>query len=384
MTERVDCAVIGAGVVGLAVARALALQGREVLILEAEARIGEHTSSRNSEVIHAGLYYPKGSLKARLCVTGRTALYDYCAARGVPHRRIGKLVLATTEDEVAAVRSYVDKARANGVTDLEWLTAAQIHALEPQVRAVAGFLSPSTGIVDSHALMLALLGDAQHAGATLALRAPVQRLHAGDGGITVEVGGAEPMRLACNAVVNAGGLFAPDLARRTAGLPPDRVPRAWYAKAHYFTLRGRAPFSRLVYPVATEAFLGVHVTLDLAGQVRFGPDVCWVDGVDYAFDESRAPLFYAAVRRYYHALADGALQPGYTAVRPKITGPGEPAADFLIQGPREHGVAGLVNLFGIESPGLTACLALADRVAALLPLAPARNHASAARLQGGS
>jgi L-2-hydroxyglutarate oxidase LhgO len=384
MTERVDCVVIGAGVVGLAVARALALRGREVLVVEAEDRIGCHTSSRNSEVIHAGLYYPAGSLKAQLCVAGREALYAYCASRGIGHRRIGKLVVATAPGEVEAVRGYVASAKANGVHDLAWLTAAQVHALEPELRAVAGFLSPSTGIVDSHALMLALQGEAQDHGAALALRAPVRGGRIDDAGIELDVGGAAPVSLRCRLLVNAAGLWAPARARALDGFPARHVPQAHYAKAHYLTLRGRAPFSRLVYPVANDAFLGVHVTLDLAGQVRFGPDVTWVDGVDYRFDEARAPLFYAAVRRYWPGLPDGALQPGYTAVRPKITGPGERAADFRIDGPAVHGVAGLVNLFGIESPGLTACLAIAERVALLLDEAPPRNDAGPRALQASS
>jgi L-2-hydroxyglutarate oxidase LhgO len=366
MAEHIDCVVVGAGVVGLAVARELALAGREVIVLEAAESIGTHTSSRNSEVIHAGLYYPKGSLKARLCIEGKHRLYAYCAERGIPHQRIGKVVVASDESEIPAVQSYVSKAQANGVDDLEWLSAAQLHELEPAVRCVAGFLSPSTGIIDSHALMLALQGDAENHGATVVFHSPVENGEAGTQGIELQVGGAEPLTLTCTTVVNCAGLFAPNVARSIRGMPPQSIPPQYFAKAHYYTLSGRSPFRRLVYPVATNAFLGVHVTLDLGGQARFGPDVAWIDGVDYSFDHAREPLFYAAIRRYYPGLKDGALQPGYTGIRPKISGPQEPAADFLIQGPQQHGVPGLVNLYGIESPGLTAALAIGEHVRRLL------------------
>jgi L-2-hydroxyglutarate oxidase LhgO len=365
MTERVDCVVIGAGVVGLAIARELALAGREVIVLEAEGSIGNHTSSRNSEVIHAGLYYPKDSLKARLCVEGKERLYDYCSERAIPHARIGKVVVATDESEVAAVRSYLAKAQANGVTDLQWLGVEALRELEPEVRCVAGFLSPSTGIIDSHAFMLALQGDAENHGATLAFLSPVVAGEVRERDILLHVGGAEGMSLACSTLVNCAGLFAQNVAHSIAGVPPASIPPQYFAKAHYYTLSGRSPFHRLVYPVATHAFLGVHVTLDLGGQARFGPDVAWVDRVDYSFDEAREPLFYAAIRRYYPELKDGALQPGYTGIRPKTSGPDEPAADFSIQGPAKHGVRGLVNLYGIESPGLTAALAIGAHVARL-------------------
>jgi len=364
--EKADTVVIGAGVVGLAIARELALAGREVIVLEAEASIGNHTSSRNSEVIHAGLYYPKGSLKARVCIAGKHRLYAYCSERGIPHRRIGKIVVASDDAELDAVRSYAAKAEANGVTDLRWLSVAELRELEPDVRCVAGFLSPSTGIVDSHALMLALQGDAENNGAALAFLSPVQSGEIHDDGILLNVGGVEPMTLIANAVVNCAGLFAQNVARSIQGLPPQSIPPQYFAKAHYYALTGRSPFRRLVYPVATHAFLGVHVTLDLGGQARFGPDVCWVDGVDYSFDHSREPLFYEAIRRYYPGLRDGALQPAYTGVRPKISGPHQPAADFMIQGTHEHGVPGLVNLYGIESPGLTAAMAIGEQVRDLL------------------
>jgi L-2-hydroxyglutarate oxidase LhgO len=364
--ESVDCVVIGAGVIGLAVARELASRGRDVVVLEAAAAIGTHTSSRNSEVIHAGLYYPTGSLKATLCVAGRERLYAYCAERGIAHRRLGKLVVATTKDEIAAVESYRAQGAANGVADLAWLSGDAIRALEPAVAAVAGFHSPSTGIVDSHALMLALQGDAERDGAVVAVNARVVGGTVDAGELRLDVDGPEPLTLRCASIVNAAGLWAPEVARALDGVPRACIPQPFFAKAHYFVLAGRSPFAHLVYPVATSAYLGVHVTLDLAGQARFGPDVQWVDGVDYRFDEGRAAAFYAAVRRYFPGLRDGALVPGYTGVRPKITGPGTPAADFVIQGAATHGVPGLVNLFGIESPGLTSCLAIAGEVARAL------------------
>jgi L-2-hydroxyglutarate oxidase LhgO len=360
--EQVDCVVIGAGVVGLAIARAAALTGREVIVLEAAEAIGTHTSSRNSEVIHAGLYYPKGSAKARFCVEGKELLYRFCAERGVPHQRIGKVVVAADESELSAVKSYVAKAEANGVTDLRWLSGAELREMEPAVTCVAGFLSPSTGIIDSHALMLALQGDAENQGASFAFLSPVESGEVRGDGILLNVGGVEPMSLLARTVINSAGLYAQNIAHSLRGLAPQTIPPQYFAKAHYYTLSGRSPFHRLVYPVATHAFLGVHVTLDLGGQARFGPDVCWVDSVDYSFDDSREPLFYEAIRHYYPELKDGALQPGYTGIRPKISGPDEPAADFMIQGPREHGIPGLVNLYGIESPGLTASMPIAADV----------------------
>ncbi|MEO8166430.1 MAG: NAD(P)/FAD-dependent oxidoreductase, partial [Betaproteobacteria bacterium] len=321
MTDRVECAVIGAGIVGLAIARELASAGREVIILEAAEAIGTHTSSRNSEVIHAGLYYPKDSLKARFCVTGKALLYDYCAEHGVPHINIGKIVVAVTQDETATLNSYVAKAAANGVTDLRWLSREELLELEPQVQCVAGFFSPSTGIVDSHALMLAYQGDAQNHGAAVVFKSPVESGSASPDGIVLNVGGEEPMTITCRHVVNSSGLFAQNVARSIAGIPASSIPPQYFAKAHYYTLWGKPPFRRLVYPVASHAHLGVHVTVDLAGQIRFGPDVSWVHGVDYSFDQSREPLFYEAIRKYYPGLQDGQLQPGYTGIRPKVSGP---------------------------------------------------------------
>ena len=330
-----------------------------------------NASARNSEVIHAGIYYPQDSLKARLCVRGRQMLYDYCAERGVPHRRCGKLIVATSESQIDELRAIRQRAAANGVGDLPWLTRAQAQALEPALQCHAALLSPSTGIVDSHGLMLSLLGDLENAGGLLALQSPVESMavvaHAP---ATIEIvmgGGAAGTKLAARWVVNAAGLQAPALAARTNGLDARHVPRAWFAKGNYFTLSGRAPFGRLIYPVPEPGGLGVHLTLDLGGQAKFGPDVQWVDASeDLQVDPARGDAFYAEVRRYWPGLPDDALQPGYAGIRPKISGPGEAAADFLIQGPRDHGVGGLVNLFGIESPGLTSCLALAEQVVALV------------------
>jgi L-2-hydroxyglutarate oxidase LhgO len=367
--DRVDALVIGAGVVGLAVGRELALAGQETVVVEAASAIGQGVSSRNSEVIHAGLYYAPGSLKARLCVRGKEFLYRYCADHGVAHARCGKLVVATAADQHATLATLQQRAAANGVP-VQWLDAGAARALEPELHCTAALLSPSTGIVDSHALMLALQGDLERAGGALALRSEVQSVHfAGTRPARVRVRTAEgSFEIDADRVVNAAGLHACALARRFAGLPAQHVPRAHYAKGSYFTLAGRPPFSRLVYPAPVDAWLGVHVTLDLGGQMRFGPDLEWLDvatpeAIDYAVDPARAASFEAAIRRYWPALPDGALQPGYSGVRPRIHGPGEAAPDFRIDGPADHGVPGLVNLFGIESPGLTSALAIAECVA---------------------
>ena len=364
--EQVDCVVIGAGVVGLAVARALALRGREVVILEAENAFGTITSARNSEVIHAGIYYPTGSLKARLCVAGKAMLYDYCASQHIAHQRCGKLIVATSEAQVATLEGIRAKAAANGVDDLRLLTRDEAQAMEPNLQCHAVLLSPSTGIVDSHGLMLALLGDAENAGAMLAVQSPVLSGAVTAEGIQLEVGGDTATTLLANTVVNCAGLTAPDMARRIAGMPADRIPPQYYAKGCYFTLAGRAPFSRLIYPVPEAAGLGVHLTIDLGGQARFGPNVRWIDDIEYHVDPADADSFYGEVRRYWPGLADGALQPGYAGIRPKISGPDEIAADFRIDGPAAHGVPGLVHLFGIESPGLTSSLAIGEMVAGMV------------------
>ncbi|MDO9075241.1 MAG: NAD(P)/FAD-dependent oxidoreductase [Rubrivivax sp.] len=370
--ERIDALVIGAGVVGLAVGRALAQAGFETIVTEAADGIGQGVSSRNSEVIHAGLYYAPGSLKARLCVRGKQLLYALCASHGVPHAACGKLVVATAPGQHAALEQLARRAHDNGV-EVQALSADEARALEPELACTAALWSPSTGIVDSHALMLALQADLEAAGGLVALQSAVRaarftpgrpavlQVHAADGDFEIEA----------QRVVNAAGLHACALARAFDGLAPAQVPRAHYAKGSYFTLPGRPPFRHLVYPAPVDAWLGVHVTLDLAGQVKFGPDLEWLgaerpEDIDYTVDAARAAPFEAAIRRYWPGLPEGALQPGYSGVRPKIHGPGEPAPDFRIDGPAQHGVAGLVNLFGIESPGLTASLAIGEEVLSML------------------
>ena len=365
--HEVECVVVGAGVVGLAVARSLARAGRDVLLLEGAGGIGNGVSSRNSEVIHAGIYYEAGSLKAQACVAGKHLLYEYCERHGVPHARLGKLIVAADERDGERLVQFRARARDNGVPDLQLLDGAQARALEPEVRCAVAALSPSTGIVDSHALMLALQGDAEDAGATVVTHAPVVGgAVLPGGGAELAVGGAEPTRLRCAMLVNAVGLHAPDLARLLGGIDPAAIPCAWLCKGSYYALSGRAPFRRLVYPMPEPGGLGVHLTLDLGGQARFGPDVEWVERENYDVELGRADGFYAAIRRYWPALKDGALQPAYAGIRPKISGPDEPAADFKLCTPAEHGVPGLVHMFGIESPGLTASLALADRVVTAL------------------
>ena len=358
--EDVDVVVCGAGVVGLAVARELALAGREVLILESEARPGSGISSRNSEVIHAGLYYPPGSLKARLCVSGRELLYAYCRERGIGHRRCGKLIVATAPEELAALESLAASAAANGVT-LTALSQAEALALEPELSCLAALLSPLTGIVDAHGLMLSLLADAEAHGATLACRSAVTEVVLEERTALVAVAGGEPS-LRARLLVNCAGLGAAALAARTRGLAHSLVPRGYLAKGSYFALAGRAPFTHLVYPLPHAAWLGIHLTLDLTGGARFGPDLQWCDAPDYRVDAARAPHFAAAIRRYWPALPAHSLTPAFAGVRPKISGPDEPAADFRIDDAAVHGCAAYIGLYGIESPGLTASLALAREV----------------------
>ena len=363
--EAVEVLVAGAGVIGLVVARALALQGREVVVVEAAEVIGSQTSSRNSEVIHAGLYYPQGSLKARLCVDGRERLYAYCRSHGVDHRRCGKLIVATSPDQVAQLDALALAAAENGVEDLSRLTGAQARALQPGLRAETALLSPSTGILDARGYMLSLQGDAEAHGAAFAFGAEVTSVTPKPGGLAVGFGRAAEPQLLARVVVNAAGLQAGHLAGRVADLGDQHVPRLHLAKGSYFALTGRSPFSRLIYPLPEAGGLGVHLTLDLAGQARFGPDVEWVDAIDYRVDAARVEQVYAAVRTYWPGLENGRLAPGYAGVRPKLSGPAEPPADFRVDGPERHGIAGLINLFGIESPGLTASLALAELVADL-------------------
>jgi L-2-hydroxyglutarate oxidase LhgO len=364
--DRVECIVIGAGVIGLAIARRLAQDGREVVVVETADDIGTGTSSRNSEVIHAGIYYPAGSLMARHCVDGKHALYDYCRDHGIPHRRCGKLIVAITAEESEKLASIRARAAANGVNDLELLDAAAARALEPALNCTAALLSPSTGIIDSHAFMLALRGDAEEAGAAFAFNAPLLQASAGASEISVDVGGESPMTLGCRLLVNAAGLNAPAIARSIDGMPIAKIPAAYYAKGNYFSCGTRPPFSHLIYPVPEPGGLGVHLTLDMGGQAKFGPDVEWVNTIDYEVDPARMERFYPAIRRYWPTLPDGALTPGYAGIRPKIVPPAVAIQDFMIQGPQEHGVAGLINLFGIESPGLTSSLAIAEHVAGLV------------------
>jgi L-2-hydroxyglutarate oxidase LhgO len=367
--DRIDCVVVGAGVVGLATARRLAMAGLETVILDRADAIGTETSSRNSEVVHAGVYYPPGSLKARTCIAGKRFLYRYCEERGIPHARCGKLIVATNPAQVETLAAIRARAAAAGMEDLEPWPAERARELEPALSCTAALWSPTTGVIDSHALMLAYLGDAERHGAALALNSPLEAARATEDGIELQVGGAEPARLLAGAVVNSAGLHAPALARRIAGLDEGRLPTAYYCKGNYYTLAGRSPFARLIYPVPEQAGLGVHVTVDLAGACRFGPDTEWVDRPDdYDVDPARAAVFYAAVRAYWPDLPDGALLPGYAGIRPKLGPAGTAAADFVVQGPADHGVPGLVNLFGIESPGLTASWALAEEVARALGL----------------
>lgn len=363
--NQVDCVVIGAGVVGLAVARALALQGREVIVLEAENAIGTGTSSRNSEVIHAGIYYPQGSLKARLCVEGKNMLYAFCAERGIGYDRCGKLIVATSESQISELKGIKAKAAANGVHDLILLTRQEARALEPEIECVAALHSPSTGIVDSHALMLTLQGDLENAGGFVVLNTALDHAECAKNAINLIA--KDGTELQANVVVNAAGLHAQFLAQRFSGLNSNFIPPSYFAKGNYFTLAGRSPFKRLIYPVPEAAGLGVHLTIDLGGQAKFGPDVQWVDSPDdLVVNATRGDAFYAEIRKYWPALQTGALSSGYAGIRPKIQAPHEPASDFLIQGPAVHGMSGLVNLFGIESPGLTSSLAIANYVVQLI------------------
>ena len=361
--DNVDVVVVGAGVIGLAVARALAGAGREVLILDAAAGFGTGASSRNSEVIHAGIYYPRGSLKARFCVAGRDRLYPFCEQHGVEHRRCGKLIVATSDSQLDELHKIQAAARGNGV-ELELWEASRAVALEPQLRCVGALHSPVTGIIDSHSYMLALLGQAEDRGATLSCGSRVTRLSLENDAIVIGINGEEPL-LRARTLINSAGIDAPHVATLIEGFPAERIPLAFLAKGNYFTLAGRSPFKRLVYPIPEPGGLGVHLTLDLAGRARFGPDVQWIQERDYTVDPQRAEKFYAAIRSYWPALPDGALQPDYAGIRPKISPPQAPAADFRIDGPEVHGIRGVVNLFGIESPGLTASLAIAAHVASL-------------------
>jgi L-2-hydroxyglutarate oxidase LhgO len=363
MTDQVECVVIGAGVVGLAVARALALAGREVLLLEAESHPGTITSARNSGVIHAGLYYAPGSFKARFCVAGNRAMYDYCNARGVEHQNCGKLIIANGHDEEQVLEHLLERANINEVPGVRRLSAAQVQALEPEVSCTAALHCPSSGIVDQHPYMLALQGDMENAGGTLVCDCRVESLGSSKDGFLLRTAGEAATEIAARFVVNSAGLGAIDLLSRIEGYPSARIPTLHLARGNYFTVAAKSPFHHLIYPIPHAAGLGIHATLDLGRRVRFGPDVEWVDKIDYAVNVARAAFFYESIRRYWPRLADGALVPDYTGIRPKLHGPGEPQPDFRIESPADHGLPGLVNLLGIESPGLTSSLALGDYVA---------------------
>jgi L-2-hydroxyglutarate oxidase LhgO len=362
----VDCIVIGAGVIGLATAKALSRGGRDVIILEGERHFGMHTSSRNSEVIHAGIHYEPGSLKARLCVAGRDLLYRYCGERGIPHRRCGKFTVATADAQLAVLEKIESNARANGVFDLQWLDESEARHAEPQLRCIRALSSPSTGILDSHVFMQSLLADAEANGANIAYDAKVSSLRATPGGIEISINGESLPAVRARTVVNSAGLEADRVASSIEDFPRQFIPKVRFAKGSYFALSGASPFSRLVYPAPPPGgHLGIHMTIDLGGAARFGPDSEWVESRDYAVDPHRVGRFAEAIRQYWPALDPARLYPAYAGIRPKVSGPDEPARDFCISGPKEHGVAGVVNLFGMESPGLTASLALGEYIAAL-------------------
>ncbi|MEP7030160.1 MAG: NAD(P)/FAD-dependent oxidoreductase [Pseudolabrys sp.] len=358
--------VIGAGVIGLAVGRAAALKGYDVVVAEAASAIGTITSSRNSEVIHAGMYYPTGTLRARHCVRGRRMLYDFCASHGVPHRKCGKLIVACTPAEVTKIEAIAAQGAINGVEGLEPIGGNAARAMEPELSCLGALHSPETGIIDSHAYMLALRGDLEDAGGAIALRTPVLGAKREAGQWLVRFGGSEGGEFSFDAVVNCAGLRAQNVARTIEDYPPTRVPRLVLGKGNYFSYAGRPAFSRLIYPTPIVGGLGVHVTLDMAGRMRFGPDVEWIEKEDYAVDPRRADIFYERIRTYWPGLRDGTLSADYSGIRPKLGGPNEPQADFLIDAPAQHGLPGLVQLFGIESPGLTSSLSLGEEIAAYL------------------
>ncbi len=357
-----DSIVIGAGIVGLAIARALAMSGREVIVLERHKHIGEETSSRNSEVIHAGIYYPKNSWKARLCVKGKNMLYAFCQSHHIEHKRLGKLIVATNDEQCRAQDAIFQKARDNGVVDVSFIEQEALRDLEPNLNAVRAILSPSTGIINSHELMLGYQGDLEKHGGTVVLNSPLLGGDIIDGGFRLSVGGGEPTQITCRELINSAGLGAQSVARSIRDIPADSVPTQYLSRGCYFNLSGKSPFRHLIYPMPNNVGLGVHLTLDLMGQARFGPDTQWIDKIDYTVDPQRSSRFYQAIREYYPALRDGELEPAYSGIRPKVAGPGEEAADFIIQGESDHGVPGWVALYGIESPGLTSSMAIAETV----------------------
>ena len=373
--EQVDCVVIGAGVVGLAVAREMALQGRETILLEREAAFGTISSARNSEVIHAGIYYPKDSLKAKLCVQGNRLLYEYCRTHQVATQPYGKLIVASDDSQVNDLQAILYKAQNNGVPEIKIISGAQAITLEPQLQCAAAILSSSTGIVDSHGYMLSLLGGFEDAGGMVAYQSPLMSAkpigNNAEGGFELEIGGADGMHIQTKLLINCAGMSAPALAQKIAGLAKEQIPKAYFAKGNYFSLMGKSPFSHLIYPIPEPGGLGVHLTLDMGGQAKFGPDVEWLeidteDQIDYTVDQKRGEGFYAAVRRYWPGLKDGVLQPDYSGVRAKIVPPNAPAGDFCFDGPEHHNLQGLFNLYGFESPGLTSSLAIAKYLEGLI------------------
>jgi L-2-hydroxyglutarate oxidase LhgO len=366
IVDRVDCVVVGAGVIGLAIARELALAGHETVVLEVEKSIGAHASGRNSEVIHAGIYYPPGSLKAIFCVEGRRLLYQYCQEQGVAFRRTGKLIVATSEIQMATLEDYDANALANGVADITRLDAAALRELEPGLHGVAALFSPSTGIIDSHGLLLALQADLEAAGGRVVCDTPVNGVKKHSGGFIV-ITGLEPRYLVnCRLLVNAAGAGAQRLAAASPQVRPELVPEQQLVRGQYYSYSGKAPFRHLVYPVAGSQSLGIHLTLDLDGRARFGPDARRIEGLQYQFDNSYKDAFISAISDYYPGLDPDRLQPAYAGVRAALKASGPGPADFVVQGPEDHGVEGLVQLFGLESPGLTAALAVAGRVKGLL------------------
>ena len=366
MIDQVNTIIVGAGVVGLSIAREMALAGNDVIVLEEKHAIGTGVSSRNSEVIHAGIYYPAGSLKAQLCRPGRDAIYTYCETRGIAHKRVGKLIVATNENELKDLYRIKLNAEKNQVKDLKLLDSHQASTIEPALKCSGALLSPSTGIIDSHSYMLALQGDAESLGAVVALSSPFDSGTLTDDCITIRIGGADPLSIKCRHFINAAGLKAQSVAFNLEGFPVKHIPPLFYAKGNYFTLSGKSPFQKLIYPVPSHAGLGIHSTIDLAGQTKFGPDVQWLENPDYTVESNRADNFYVAIRRYWPKLPNNSLQPGYSGIRPKLVAKDSPQGDWKIEGPEHHGIDGIVNLFGIESPGLTSSLSIAKYVSELL------------------
>ena len=362
MTECIDCIVIGAGVIGLACARRLALTGRETIVLEQHDTFGTETSSRNSEVIHAGIYYPRSFLKTSLCVTGKHALYSFCREREIAHKKMGKIIVASDDKEKDILNKYYDQAKRNGVRDLEFLNCMEISKLEPEIIGKCALFSPSSGIIDSHEYMQYLLADLQHNNGMAIYRSRVQSIGFYNDKFQLEIDGEEQYKIECKELVNSAGLYAWDIAKLISKSKSLYIPPRYYAKGHYFSLIGKSPFSHLIYPLPNSGGLGTHVTIDMGGQAKFGPDFHWVDKIDYRFDDSIKPGFIKEIRKYYPDIDKREIQPSYTGVRAKVTGPGDGQGDFIIQTPADHGLTGLVNLYGIDSPGLTASLSIADKV----------------------